>query len=149
MKLNSACFSSSCLIRAKGSLSAGLHSIVASTIGNKKRAYELYLRTARLDLDDYNSDVANGLHITSMAGTWLSVVQGFGGLRIKEGRVHLHPQIPEQWNAFGFHIVFRSNLLEIRIEQQRTIVSNIAGGKIEIVINGKEHAIEAGKKITC
>ena len=130
-------------------MSAGLHSIVASTIGDKKRAYELYLRTARLDLDDYNSDVANGLHITSMAGTWLSVVQGFGGLRIKNGRVHLRPQIPEQWDAFGFHIVFRSNLLEIRIEQQRTIVSNIAGGKIEIVINGKEHAIEAGKKITC
>ncbi len=133
----------------ESSLSPGLHSIVASCIGNGKRAYELYLRTARLDLDDYNSDVANGLHITSMAGTWLSVVQGFGGLRIKNGHLHLSPQIPEQWNAFEFHIVFRDNLLGIRIEKQRTIVSNITGGDIDVVVNGHTCNIAAGEKASC
>ena len=41
----------------------------------------MYLRTARLDLDDYNKEVDEGLHITSMAGTWMSVVEGFAGVR--------------------------------------------------------------------
>ena len=44
----------------------------------------MYLRTARLDLDDYNHEVHEGLHITSMAGTWLSVVEGFAGIRANE-----------------------------------------------------------------
>ncbi len=48
------------------------------------QAYTFYLRTSRLDLDDYNKEVEEGLHITSMAGTWMSIVEGFGGLRIKK-----------------------------------------------------------------
>jgi maltose phosphorylase len=46
-------------------------------------AYTFYLRTSRLDLDDYNKEVEEGCHITSMAGTWMSIVEGFGGMRIK------------------------------------------------------------------
>ena len=52
-----------------------------------KKAYELYLRTSRLDLDDYNHEAHEGLHITSMAGTWMSIVEGFGGKRIENGKL--------------------------------------------------------------
>jgi maltose phosphorylase len=45
-----------------------------------EQAYTFYLRTSRLDLDDYNKEVEEGLHITSMAGTWMSIVEGFGGM---------------------------------------------------------------------
>ncbi len=62
----------------ESSLSPCVHSVLASRIGNVDKAYELYLRTARLDLDDYNREVREGLHITSMAGTWISIVEGFG-----------------------------------------------------------------------
>jgi maltose phosphorylase len=63
----------------ESSLSPCVHAIVAARIGNIKKAYELYLRTSRLDLDDYNNEVDEGLHITSMAGTWMSVIEGFAG----------------------------------------------------------------------
>jgi len=53
-----------------------------SHIGDIEKAYELYLRTSRLDIDDYNNEAHEGLHITSMAGTWLSIVEGFGRKRI-------------------------------------------------------------------
>jgi maltose phosphorylase len=56
----------------------------------KEKAYEMYLRTARLDLDDYNNDTEDGCHITSMAGTWLAVVKGFGGMRVERA-------IPAEW----------------------------------------------------
>ena len=65
----------------ESSLSPCVHAILASRLGYKERAYEFYLRTARLDLDDYNNDTEEGCHITSMAGTWMSVVKGFGGMR--------------------------------------------------------------------
>ena len=121
----------------ESSISASTHSIVASTIGNKQKAYELYLRTARLDLDDYNNEVAEGLHITSMAGTWLAIVQGFGGMRVKNDKLHFNPHIPEKWNAFAFNILFRGNQLNIRVEKDRTIIHNIKGGTLELYLNNQ------------
>jgi len=71
----------------ESSLSPCVHAIIAAKLGDKARAYEFYLRTARLDLDDYNNDTEDGCHITSMAGTWMSVVEGFGGMRVKDGKL--------------------------------------------------------------
>ena len=119
----------------ESSLSPCTHSIVASMVGEKQKAYDLYLRTARLDLDDYNNEVEDGLHITSMAGTWLAIVQGFGGMRVKEDKLYFNPQIPEKWNAFAFNILFRGNQLNIRIEKKRTIIHNIKGESIDLFVN--------------
>ncbi|KKK58533.1 hypothetical protein LCGC14_3043490, partial [marine sediment metagenome] len=68
----------------ESSLSPCVHSIQAAKLDRMEQAYTFYLRTSRLDLDDYNKEVHEGLHITSMAGTWMSVIEGFGGMRIKE-----------------------------------------------------------------
>ena len=127
----------------ESSLSPCTHSIVASAVGDKQKAYDLYLRTARLDLDDYNNEVADGLHITSMAGTWLAIVQGFGGMRVKDNKLHFNPQIPEKWNAFAFNILFRSNQLNIKVEKHRTIISNIKGPAIELYLRKKLVRIES------
>ncbi|MCE5330800.1 MAG: hypothetical protein LLF95_01535 [Bacteroidales bacterium] len=121
----------------ESSLSPCTHSIVASAIGDKQKAYDLYLQTARLDLDDYNNEVADGLHITSMAGTWLAIVQGFGGMRVKNDKLHFNPHIPEKWNAFAFNIMFRENQLNIRVEKDRTIIQNIKGNNIELYLNNQ------------
>ena len=76
-------------------MSPCVHSILAAKIGDMPKAYSLYLRTARLDLDDYNKEAHEGLHITSMAGTWMSIVEGFGGMRIQDGLLSFRPAIPE------------------------------------------------------
>ncbi len=127
----------------ESSLSPGIHSIVASKIGNKQKAYELYLRTARIDLDDYNNEVADGLHITSMAGTWLSIVKGFGGMRVKDDMLQLNPQIPEKWNAFAFNIVFRENQLSVKIEKKQLHIHNIKGSGIDLLVNNKRVHVKA------
>ncbi|MEM8908270.1 MAG: family 65 glycosyl hydrolase domain-containing protein, partial [Bacteroidota bacterium] len=75
----------------ESSLSPCVHAILAAKLGKKEKAYQFYLRTARLDLDDYNNDTEDGCHITSMAGTWMAVVKGFGGLRNSEDCLHLNP----------------------------------------------------------
>lgn len=121
----------------ESSLSPCTHSIVASAIGDKQKAYDLYLQTARLDLDDYNNEVADGLHITSMAGTWLAIVQGFGGMRVKDDKLHFNPHIPEKWDAFAFNIMFRENQLNIRVEKDQTIIQNIKGNNIELYLNNQ------------
>ena len=65
----------------------------------------MYLRTARLDLDDYNKEVDEGLHITSMAGTWMSIVEGFAGVRVNEKGLFVNPILPEGWNEYAFNML--------------------------------------------
>jgi maltose phosphorylase len=76
----------------ESSLSPCVHSIQAATLGRMEQAYTFYLRTSRLDLDDYNKEVEEGCHITSMAGTWMSIVEGFGGMRVKNDTLHFEPR---------------------------------------------------------
>jgi maltose phosphorylase len=120
----------------ESSLSPCVHVILASRIGYKEKAYEMYLRTSRLDLDDYNNDTEDGCHITSMAGTWMSVVKGFGGMRVKDGMVHFSPYLPDQWKSYSFRVDFRGRVLRVNVMRQKAEVQLESGEPMEIVFNG-------------
>ena len=99
----------------ESSLSPCVHSVLASALGKTDEAYTLYLRTARLDLDDYNKEVHEGLHITSMTGTWLSIVEGFAGMRVKNGELHFTPRLPKHWESLSFKVIFQGETKEIKL----------------------------------
>jgi maltose phosphorylase len=120
----------------ESSLSPCVHSIIASKIGKDSKAYEMYLRTARLDLDDYNNEVHEGLHITSMAGTWMSIVQGFGGMRNFNNSLAFSPKIPKEWESYSFKINYRGRVLKIFKSQKDTKITNLSDKPIEITVNG-------------
>jgi maltose phosphorylase len=120
----------------ESSLSPCVHVILASKIGYKEKAYEFYLRTARLDLDDYNNDTEEGCHITSMAGTWMSVVKGFGGMKVKNGKLHFTPYIPEQWKLYSFNLDFRGRVINVKVSKDKTETTLVSGEPLEIVMNG-------------
>ena len=115
----------------ESSLSPCIHTILAAKIGNYDKAYEMYLRTSRLDLDNYNNDTEDGCHITSMAGTWMAVVHGFGGLRIIDNKLILNPFIPKHWCSCSFKINFRGALLNIKFNSSILQIQN----EIDIAVN--------------
>jgi maltose phosphorylase len=118
----------------ESSLSPCVHVILASRLGYKQKAYELYVRTARLDLDDYNNDTEDGLHITSMAGTWMSVVKGFGGMRVKDGKLHFSPFLPDGWKSYSFRLEFRDRVIKIRVSSDGVETRLESGAPIEIQV---------------
>jgi len=126
----------------ESSLSPCIHSILASKVGDIEGAYDLYLRTSRLDLDDYNKEVHEGLHITSMAGTWMSIVEGFGGLRVVNGQLVLNPLIPKEWKSYSFKVRFRGNLINVTVSDEGVGVINEEGENISIFIKDDEYKIE-------
>jgi maltose phosphorylase len=125
----------------ESSLSPCVHSIIAAKISYPEKAYEFYLRTARLDLDDYNHDTDDGCHTTSMAGTWMSIVQGFGGMRIGDNKVIFNPFLPKEWTSFQFHVVFREARLRVEVNKNESKISHLAGPEISIVLHNKEHRL--------
>ena len=124
----------------ESSLSPCVHAIIAAKLGDEARAYEFYLRTARLDLDDYNNDTEDGCHITSMAGTWMSVVEGFGGMRVRDGKLSFQPFLPGKWQSFSFHIGFRGALLNIKVSKDGVQIKNLSGNEVTVVIFGQRAA---------
>ena len=126
----------------ESSLSPCVHSILAAKLGDKARAYEFYLQTSRLDLDDINNDTEDGCHITSMAGTWMSVVKGFGGMRINQNKITLNPFCPEQWTSFSFNIRFRQNQIKVVVSKDKVLIENLEGKTIEMSIFGKDYLVE-------
>ncbi|MFC6101733.1 family 65 glycosyl hydrolase domain-containing protein [Olivibacter domesticus] len=120
----------------ESSLSPCVHAILAARLGDEKRAYEFYLRTARLDLDDYNNDTEDGLHITSMAGSWMTVVEGFAGMRVRDGKLHFSPFIPEKWISYAFNIRFRNKIIRFKVTKEEVLVDNNSNEELDIVLKG-------------
>ncbi|MDA8595110.1 glycoside hydrolase family 65 protein [Flavobacteriaceae bacterium] len=132
----------------ESSLSPCVHSILAASIDRMPKAYEQYLRTSRLDLDDYNHEVHEGLHITSMAGTWLSIVQGFGGMRNFHDKLSFNPQIPEQWESYSFKLNYRGATIKVEKSQNHCIYKNLTDAEINIWIGDQEYHLEGNTSIT-
>ncbi len=131
----------------ESSLSPCVHAILATVIGDHEKAYEMYLRTARLDLDDYNNDTEDGCHITSMAGTWMAVVKGFAGLRVRDGVLSLRPHCPEQWDAYRFRIKYRGRDLEIDVQRDKLTI-RISGEPMSCLLYDEPHPLRSGEPLT-
>ena len=131
----------------ESSLSPCVHSILACKIGDMERAKTMYLRTARLDLDDYNKEVNEGLHITSMAGSWMSVVEGFGGLRIKNDTLYFNPFIPENWKSLSFKVIFRGRTIKAKFEGGKTILTNESNEPLTVLVKDAEVLIPANATV--
>ncbi|MGM0547808.1 MAG: glycoside hydrolase family 65 protein [Bacillota bacterium] len=113
------------------SLSPAIYSIIAAEIGYKNQAYNYFMQTARLDLDDYNENAYQGVHTACMGGTWLALVQGFAGMRMFNNKLYFHPHLPDKWDSYQFRIYFKGSQLEVTVSQDKVKYLLISGQKIE------------------
>lgn len=132
----------------ESSLSPCVHSIQAASLDRMEQAYTFYLRTSRLDLDDYNKEVEEGLHITSMAGTWMSIVEGFGGMRVKNNMLYFEPKIPAQWKGFSFKINFRGQVLKVSVQPGETHFALEGDHDMDVVVNGNAITVKPNELVT-
>ncbi|MFH4968039.1 glycoside hydrolase family 65 protein [Gaetbulibacter sp. M240] len=132
----------------ESSLSPCVHGIQAAKLNRMEQAYTFYLRTSRLDLDDYNHEVHEGLHITSMAGTWMSIVEGFGGMRIRNNTLSFTPRIPKEWDAYSFKINFRNQTIKVTVNQDTTCFEQDGSKDLDILVNNKSVTLTPENKVS-
>ena len=107
----------------------------------------MYLRTSRLDIDDYNREVQEGLHITSMAGTWMSIVHGFGGMKIRNEELHFTPKLPAQWKGLTFSILWRGSALKANLTNEGVSIKNMKGASVKFFIDGESYYVSEGERV--
>ena len=126
----------------ESSLSPSMYSTVASMCGFTDDAYRLYQRAARLDLDNFNADTEDGLHITSMAGSWIALTHGFAGMDYQRGVLSFSPRCPEHWKQLKMRLVYKGRLLEVCFNAQTFHCSLLEGDPLPIEVNGVPLKVE-------
>lgn len=124
----------------ESSLSPCVHSILAAQLGYRKKAVEMYQRTARLDLDNINNDTDDGLHITSMAGSWLAIAHGFAGMRTTDG-LSLSPFLPDAWQGYAFQFHYRGRVIRVSVRPGQALVELLQGKPLKMTLCGQEQTL--------
>lgn len=124
----------------ESSLSPCVHSILAAQLGYRQKAVEMYQRTARLDLDNINNDTDDGLHITSMAGSWLAIAHGFAGMRTTDG-LSLSPFLPDAWQGYAFQFHYRGRVIRVSVRPGQARVELLEGKPLKMTLCGQEQTL--------
>ncbi len=128
----------------ESSLSPSVHAVLAVRLGRLDKALEMMRRTARLDLDDLNNDTEDGCHTTSMAGTWIAIVQGFGGLQVIDGELYVDPKLAPGWTSLEFQVRFRGVRLSVTATTTVLTIANHSSSIGVVRVGGHQHQIDPG-----
>ena len=118
----------------ESSLSPSLHAILAAELGKMNEAYKFFAYGARLDLDDYNRNTEQGLHVTSAAGVWASMIFGFGGMRTDGEVLIFNPTLPTQWNSYRFRVFYQGAKIEVFVDREDVQFRVISGPSVTICV---------------
>lgn len=129
------------------SLSSCVYSIMASKLGYTDKAYSYFNETARLDLDNTHGNTKDGLHMANMGGTWLAIVFGFAGLRLKETGLSFSPVLPAEWNLLEFQLRYQGRLLKFQKTREFTVYTVVSGDDLEILHEREPLFLERGRDV--
>lgn len=129
------------------SLSACIYSIVGAELGYEDKAYNYFKQTARMDLDDINNNVKDGLHTAALAGAWLSIFSGFAGVREYNGVLYFKPSVPEKWEGFRFKVTFKGRLIDMKLTKEDVTYTLVEGERITIFHEKQSISLEANQPV--
>ncbi|SES70807.1 glycoside hydrolase family 65 protein [Anaerobranca gottschalkii] len=116
------------------SLSLSTHCIIANDLGEKELAYQLFKKAAQIDLGPNMKSSDHGIHAASIGGIWQCVVNGFGGVRIIDGKLRIQPSLPENWSKLKFVIYYQGDKLSIEITKDKVMIEKLTNRNREIEI---------------
>ena len=129
------------------SLSSCIHSILFAETGDTGRAHEFFGDSARMDLDNHHANTEFGVHIACMAGSWMSLVMGFAGVRSRPDGLHFKPQLPAQLPRLSFRLSYRGRVLQFSADQQQASYQLISGEPLTLFHYGQALALSGSETV--
>ncbi len=129
------------------SLSACAQAVMAAEVGHVDLAYDYFAEAALMDLDDLEHNTRDGVHIASLAGTWIAAVAGFGGMRDHDGALSFTPRLPGSLGRLVFRLRFRGRRLEVEVRHDKATYTVVAGRALTITHHGEELTVPHGESV--
>jgi alpha,alpha-trehalose phosphorylase len=130
------------------SLSACCQAVMAAEVGHLGLAYDYLGEAALMDLNNLEHNTSDGLHLASLAGTWIALVAGFGGLRHRDGQLEFAPRLPEGWQRLAFRMKVRDCLLRVEIRPGEAEYTLISGESLELRHHGELLTVTGKEAVT-
>jgi alpha,alpha-trehalose phosphorylase len=132
------------------SLSACTQSVLAAEVGHLDLAADYLAEAALMDLRDLEHNSRDGLHIASLAGAWLALVAGFGGMRDFGGQLSLHPQLPPGWAGMSFRLRWRESRIRVSVRRDKVDYELMAApdGELTVLDCGEPIQLRVGALVT-
>ncbi len=130
------------------SLSASTQAVIAAEVGQLGLAYDYLGEAALMDLRDLENDTCDGLHIASLAGAWIALVGGFGGMRTHWAPTSFAPQLPEGLTRIAFNVTIRGRRLRVEMTHAAARYVLADGEPLQIVHHGEELTVSVGNPQT-
>lgn len=121
----------------ESSLSPSVHAILAQRLGRDDVAADFFSFATRMDLDNYNRNTGDGLHTTSIAAAWVTIVYGFGGLTMQGQRVCLSPHLPKGWRSYSFRFRTGDSVVCAQVDDTGCRLSLVEGPTTRVMMDGE------------
>jgi alpha,alpha-trehalose phosphorylase len=134
------------------SLSACTQAVIAAEVGYLDLAYDYLAEAALMDLDDLEHNTADGLHVASLAGTWIALVAGLAGMRERDGSLSFAPRLPERIGRLAFGVVFRGRRLQVEASPEATsyrLAEGAEDDRLEIFHFGEATTVTGAEPVVC
>jgi len=135
------------LTTGDSSLAPCIQSVAAAELGYADLAYRYFMQTARMDLDDVNGNVEHGVHVAAMAGSWVSLVYGFAGLRDDDGSVSFSPRVPAAWRRLAFRLRLAGSTLAVSLTPTSARYEVLDGGPVAIRHFGRTVEVDPAEPV--
>jgi alpha,alpha-trehalose phosphorylase len=129
------------------SLSACTQAVVAAEVGQLELAYDYLGEAALMDLHDLEHNTRDGVHIASLAGAWIAVVAGFGGMRDHDGAVTFAPRLPTRLERLAFRLLFKGRALRVEVTRAEVTYTLLDGDALELTHHGEAITVSAGRPV--
>jgi alpha,alpha-trehalose phosphorylase len=125
------------------SLSSSTQSIIAAEVGHLQLAHDYLGEAALMDLNDLEHNVRDGVHMGSLAGAWLAVVAGLGGMRHHGDTLGFAPRLPPRIQSLTFRLTFLDRLIKVTVNQRSAAYTLVRGKPLSFEHHGKELRLTA------
>jgi alpha,alpha-trehalose phosphorylase len=129
------------------SLSSCTQSIIAAEVGHLQLAHDYLGEAALMDLGDLEHNVRDGVHMGSLAGAWLAVVHGLGGMRHHEDSLSFAPRLPPRIQRLTFRVTFLDRLLKVSVNRNRVTYTMARGKPLTFAHYGTELRLTHGRPV--
>lgn len=117
------------------SLSKAIHGIVAARCGLLTQSYQFWREGTEIDLGADPHSCDDGIHAAATGAIWLGAIQGFAGVSVRDGELHLNPALPEQWQQLSFPLFWQGCELQVTLDAQRIAIRTSA--PVSLRLNGQ------------
>lgn len=103
------------LTTGDSSLSAAIQAIIAAELGQQSKALVYFRYGLFTDLADVAGNTSHGVHIAAAGGVWMTLVNGFAGMRRIGDELAFDPWLPAGWEELAFAVQVRGQRICVEI----------------------------------